>query len=101
MSQYLKYNHWYVDDDKFGINFTNKTVEVTPCSYSVKLHVKMQSGEELTLKFKCYEDAIGFTEHVVADEDSIDEIQAEYDSINENKPKRLVNEKPKKDKFKN
>ena len=110
MSQKIRSTAWFVGENSFNVSHYDRIVIISPENYYIKLYLKIENyetKEELTLRFNNYEDAFMFTEKVifknmidrkmyVEPSLSIPEIQAEYDKLYPNKPKKLVNKQVKK-----
>ena len=86
MGKTLNLNSWYIDENTFSINTDTFAVTIVPMNYHIELNIFF--GGQIIKKYKFYsfEEAIVFTEDVISNLNSIDEIDNKYYELNP-KPK--------------
>ncbi|MBQ7240244.1 MAG: hypothetical protein IJS56_02285 [Bacilli bacterium] len=82
----IKLNTWYVNENNLSTIVNCFNITIVPMNYHIELNLIY--GEQIIKKYKFYsfEEAIVFTEDVISNLNSIDEIDNKYYELNP-KPK--------------
>ena len=82
----IKLDTWYVNENNLSTTVNGFNITIVPMNYHIELNLIY--GEQIINKYKFYsfEEAIVFTEDVISNLNSIDEIDNKYYELNP-KPK--------------
>ena len=82
----MKLDTWYVNENNLSTTINGFNITIVPMNYHIELNLIY--GEQIINKYKFYsfEEAIVFTEDVISNLNSIDEIDNKYYELNP-KPK--------------
>ena len=84
----IELNHWYIKDNELSISlmkfYTKIKILKNDQTIYYQLYVKGNEDKELTFNFYTIEDAILFTERIVAESHDTNEILEKYISMFEN-----------------
>jgi len=79
----IKLDHWYLDENQLSISLMNFYVSIEICldfnnMLYYKLNINDSKNNKLIIYFQTIEDAISFTEQIVANSLNLDEISNRY-----------------------
>lgn len=84
----IELNHWYMDGNELSISLMRFYVKIQILKNNqmiyYQLYTKGENNKNLTFNFYTIEDAIFFTEQIIAHSYDIDEILKKYVSMFEN-----------------
>ena len=92
MSRRLELNHWFINGNTLDISLSRFCIRINKKNCNYNLDVYQDSNVVLSLSFDTLEEAISFTEEVIAKCHDNDEINRAHQDIKSRK--RIKNKKP-------